>query len=934
MLFRSQEINLYLITTDLYTMTQIRSTVEKYQQYNLPVGKPPIKSSGSTKRLRALDVSSDSRLSSLANAREHVKHFVLCLSDAFSFREPMKVVEKVSVRLIKLFPDYPLEKIFKWYYGNSLGWSANILTDIARNPKVDALGIDSSDCFAATKVFGGRLMRFLQAFFRRQQRHTMSQAWARRKAAFSKAQTFLMFKKGAPQVSETLIQEADQKHKEAMGNAAKGHSHRRQNRSVKNSIVTKVVTFVEADFKKHPSPIKKRYCKNTRYLSKGEWGLLDEDDDKLHSAMLRQKLIETSAREIIHRLFKPNSFNRVLKKEVPLFPSTSAHVEKSAARKHGGAVNIVKKFFNKPQKTGDLESMSYHPRTGVIEHFSVNYPESASRIANSLLDSQFNAVPVYLQEPLKVRTITKGPSSPYWIFRPIQKFLWSTIQRHPVFELIGTPIKSELLEKMLPFRNPEGSWLSGDYSAATDNLVRWLSKFIWSEICLRTGISDEFYRLGLKGLVDHTIKYEDGTIIRQRNGQLMGSPLSFPILCIANAAICLLAFDKKRRNIDACALRVNGDDCVMCYTQEERDRWSALAEFIGMSPSPGKCYYAKDWLQMNSELFVQRSESKFSQIPFINFSLASPTLAKGGLERGITSLQQTMENFCLGRSSRFIDIWIRRMFPYLREKVPGLISWYLPQCLGGLGLMTKYPKKDPKLGEKPIFSTRQLAVATLFYNNAIEGKESPYALSDEVTSEANYRKLGLNSHIVRRARFQEVPSVKTFWADKYFKEKDKVSSMTPLLWENLIKNDLFVTSRNNGDVLNNKICAVFNKDSRQVNPLPLERLLSLRGVDLIIPNNLYESSYEPRGIFEEVSARISGLSSVNFLKSSVMCQDKASVNRVSVSPTELKNLEGSITEFDRLAFVYTELYKADRPAPRNYKTVVQQPREGIDFIVI
>lgn len=765
--------------------------------------------------------------------RSHVEHFVLCLRDAFGFKDPMEVVDAVSERLLKLFPSLPIEKVFKWFYGNSLGWSMNTLQDIQGLPEVDSLGLESRQVFDACKIFGGRLMKFLQSFFRRQILHSKpTSCWKRRKDTFSKAQTFLMFKKGSPQVSEDLIAEASRKHREAMTNSKKAHSFKEELRSDLRSALQ---FDSEGNFS---LPLTE--------MSGYTWGD-DEEEFVLEKNQKLQVKIEKQAEKLVEILFKPGSFKRVMVNENAIFPSSSAHSDTGTSIMKGGATGLVAKYFE-PVSTGELLSMSYHPRLGVKSHYQIAYPYAADAIASDLLKSEFNAIPVYLREPLKVRTITKGPALPYWYLMPVQKFLWSQLQKHPVFQLIGEPISSKILDGMLPFCNSKDEkWLSGDYSAATDNLAKWLIEKFWSKICTRTGIPDPIYQLGLKALTGHKLFYGD-EIVQQQNGQLMGSPLSFPLLCLCNAAICCLSFDKKRRNFNKVPMRINGDDCVMSFTISERERWIRYANFIGMSPSPGKCYFADDWLQMNSELFVLRKGS-FHHINYINFSLASPFLAKGGEERTVESLSQTMQSFCFGRSEKFIDIWMRRMAPYLKKKVPGLISWYLPQTLGGLGLMTKKMSGD-------LFTHRQLQVATKFYDNIVQGLNPPYKISSIKGGLANFRSFKkLQDIAVKRPIFGESKPVREFWYERFFKERGEEGVFTPLLWENLIQTDEVLLSKKvQKSVLNNQVLKAFRSSS--IEPKTLKDLLRLKGVDVIIPREAYMSSYEPSGIFLDTLAAL------------------------------------------------------------------------------
>lgn len=805
--------------------TSQRSRRGKYWNY------VPLPSTTSRKRGRFWNVpdpmltpSSPSDLKSIGLFREHLEHFVLCLRDAYGFRDPLEVVEPISRRLFELLPGVSPEKFFKWFYGNSLGWATNILTDVLPFPGIDKLGLDSTSYKSACKIFGGRLMKFLQRLFRRLNLVKPGSVWRKRKAALSDAQTFLMFKKGSPLVSEDLVSEADQKHKAAMSNTLGGIHPKK--------LAKAILPYNPKEDNMFDFPVILQDPLEIHSAKTLSWGEVEEAEDRSRLA----KNILRQVDRLIRDVFRPQSFLPILGKGKDFFPSTRAH--HGSSRSKGGASGKVKDFLY-PFDEGELDRMTYHPRVGVRSHYFIDYPHLAGDVAAELsnyLNVPFEAEPVYLREPLKIRTITKGPSVPYWAFRPIQKFLWSGLAKHPLFELIGKPISSEVLNKMLPWKTKDSFWLSGDYSAATDNLGKWLSNGIWDRICDFTGIPDVLRKLGKKGLTGHKIIYPDGTEIIQQNGQLMGSPLSFPILCIANAAICTLSFSgvRRQRLFRRMALRVNGDDCVMAFSEEERKKWRELADFIGMKPSPGKCYFAKDWLQMNSELFVERNGT-FRHIPFINFGLASPILTKGGTLRPIESL--TDSQFAFGTSPKRIDIWLRRMGPYLKKKVPGLVSWFMPKSLGGLGL---YSSRD----DGSIFTNNQLQVATQFFKDGVKGVV-PFTITSGSGGELNFSRTDVPSTL-RLPVYGEKTNLKSYWADRFIREEKELALITPLLWENLATGSevRLSTSREYPDILTGKIRNVFRK-AKNVDPLPLGELLTFRGFDTLTPRESLESNFAP-----------------------------------------------------------------------------------------
>jgi hypothetical protein len=322
----------------------------------------------------------------------------------------------------------------------------------------------------------------------------------------------------------------------------------------------------------------------------------------------------------------------------------------------------------------------------------------------------------------------------------MQKYLWRTLKDHPTFRLIAEPVTAASLNEQLLVNSAEGAkWLSGDYSAATDNLRQQFSRTAFDEICRVAKVPAWLRRLGSKSLVGHTIQYTDKvrgengkekkvvTRVKQWNGQLMGSPLSFPILCLVNAAICSLAYKTEWEfcdvPLDEQPLLINGDDCVMAFNDRQKHAWEMISSQAGLSPSIGKCYYSSRFLQINSENFILE-DGKFVSVPYINFSLCNATKAKGGEERHWSDLGATARQFLKGHDDsvkpHLMSVFIRRQGIKSNSKIPRGMSWWLPESLGGLGLPFWCPDKDI---EKEI-SPQQRRLAT-YLRGRIEAGEPP-----------------------------------------------------------------------------------------------------------------------------------------------------------------------------------------------------------------
>jgi hypothetical protein len=262
------------------------------------------------------------------------------------------------------------------------------------------------------------------------------------------------------------------------------------------------------------------------------------------------------------------------------------------------------------------------------------------KIYPKLLDAAFEESPktivIGLPEPLKVRCITAGPALTQTVLKPMQKWLWKHLKSQSVFQLIGGPVTSEIVKKQLGVLGIDEEFISGDYKASTDNLHSWVSECLldslvelWKD---EVDPVDPFFkeidryailmRKVLTGHMildpDYNIDYRMGFNLRdewfspQKEGQLMGSIISFPFLCLANAALCRFAMevthvqgyrvtDTYRRGESLARLLVNGDDCVFPGKVDRMfQNWKLITGFGGLESSVGKTFKSRKFMTINS----------------------------------------------------------------------------------------------------------------------------------------------------------------------------------------------------------------------------------------------------------------------------------------------------------------------------------------------
>lgn len=312
------------------------------------------------------------------------------------------------------------------------------------------------------------------------------------------------------------------------------------------------------------------------------------------------------------------------------------------------------------------EHYGYAPR-GTVEYtngikrgiIGPNIPEDIEQLFKDVIEEipQPYRVQVHaVLEPLKVRLITKGEALPYWISRSAQKDMWSYLQNFEQFCATGRPLQTadiygllereKAIEGYLPTKFDK--WVSGDYSAATDCLDIRVTMDVFEQMLDKSDFSDNLKYI-LRGVIGPQYitypkvkKLKEGTPFKtrysksdyewcqvepflQKNGQLMGSTLSFPILCIVNIVCYWYALEEYTGHtisLESLPCLVNGDDILFRANDEFYSLWQEKIKAVGFKKSIGKNYIHNQLFLMNSMLhkydFVR---NELTYIPFFNVGL-------------------------------------------------------------------------------------------------------------------------------------------------------------------------------------------------------------------------------------------------------------------------------------------------------------------------
>jgi hypothetical protein len=380
--------------------------------------------------------------------------------------------------------------------------------------------------------------------------------------------------------------------------------------------------------------------------------------------------------------------------------STSACFEASSAS-GGGKLHLINDFVQKGYTSNDeLLKMSFHPRSGVSERRGFLTMDLKVMIEECPLDI-CRAVVYPICEPLKVRNITKGNALPYAIAKGFQLDLHSHMRKMYQFDLIGRVLDITDIQELVR-RSPDGIFASGDFSAATDNVKIELTKLFF-ELCLaylefNCDVSAEYIHILQNVLYEHMISYRPAKIggecplpVLQRNGQLMGSVLSFPVLCAINLAVYWISVEPDVIDIKDLNVKINGDDILFRTDQEKYETWLRNVPRAGLTPSPGKNFFHPKYCTVNSEMFSVHGTT-VREIPFYNVGMLlgqSKVARSGDKSKPVHCIHADAINGAFHpcrANARFLHYNAKRLKDSSTTPDGAALNYYLPRELGGLGM--------------------------------------------------------------------------------------------------------------------------------------------------------------------------------------------------------------------------------------------------------
>lgn len=280
--------------------------------------------------------------------------------------------------------------------------------------------------------------------------------------------------------------------------------------------------------------------------------------------------------------------------------------------------------------------------------------------------------------------------------------------------------------------------------------------------------------------------------VRQKNGQLMGSVLSFPFLCLANLFSYIMALPdrdsilRSRAHMDRLAVLINGDDILFRANDQLYSRWEAETASVGFTQSVGKNFRHSRFFTVNSVPIEYRraptpaqfwrgwswADMEESNIPY--FVSQVPDVRIGGfLNVGLLTGQAKLTGreslgalplsgwhagsvLCALNPSQAHKWFLKYHLSEIRRQTrfgSTTLNLFAHPLLGGLGFQV-----PP--GVEPRFSPAQRRLAHALWLSALhtyEGQEKGFSLDSLVFLESESAGTRLLGHRPRRVEVELYP---------------------------------------------------------------------------------------------------------------------------------------------------------------------------------
>nr|WAK77851.1 MAG: RNA-dependent RNA polymerase [Botourmiaviridae sp.] len=277
---------------------------------------------------------------------------------------------------------------------------------------------------------------------------------------------------------------------------------------------------------------------------------------------------------------------------------------------------------------------------------------------------------IVVQSAGKPRPLTKFGADEL-LLRPLHKTIYNHLSK--CRWLARGDVTDEMLSKA--GFNDDGILTSGDYASATDNLSIEVAEVMVEAMMSTSSIVPQAVRSRASEILRPFLYWleDDGHGGKERHdvgvpriGQMMGSYLSFPLLCMQNRMAFIWSLRLSGlswKEVVRTPCLINGDDILFQSSSEVSERWMSTVGGLGLEVERTKTSVDVEYGSLNSTLLRRVG----------GYLRVVPTLRFGRLRESefVTSLGREFSLFLAGVSS---NIRFRAGVVWFRKKIGSLRS--------------------------------------------------------------------------------------------------------------------------------------------------------------------------------------------------------------------------------------------------------------------
>nr|UTQ48833.1 RNA-dependent RNA polymerase [Monilinia fructicola botourmiavirus 3] len=225
----------------------------------------------------------------------------------------------------------------------------------------------------------------------------------------------------------------------------------------------------------------------------------------------------------------------------------------------------------------------------------------------------------------KFRVVTMQSAEVKRVLTPVHNALYGHISSSEW--CVKGDVKREDFESIVNDRREGESFISGDYTAATNKIYNESVSAIVSELARCPDLTDLEKNVLVSSFSDMRWFELAGTGPMKR-GSPMGSLVNFPILCLLNKACFDVACDnilgpvhgRKKK------VKINGDDIMFAGTAALYQEWRRVTGIHGLEVNESKTEMSARWLDLNSQSFDARKGKMVAKatLGFLRFNRKEP----------------------------------------------------------------------------------------------------------------------------------------------------------------------------------------------------------------------------------------------------------------------------------------------------------------------